>query len=126
MDEINEKKTAENAEVEITVIEKKAFTFILPEANEIEVDITYWFDDDGVLHSEAWLHSKDYIGMKFLGDIFEVSASDSMADEEITQYLINVFGSSETFQESVTALLNGQLEYFDFNTEDDDNEPDEE
>lgn len=125
MDEINEKKTAENAEVEITVIEKKAFTFLLPEANGIEVDISYWFDGDGVLHSEAWLHSEDYIGMKFLGDIFEVSASDSMADEEITQYLINVFGSSETFQESVTALLNDQLEYFDLNTEDDD-EPDEE
>ncbi|MCM1059777.1 MAG: hypothetical protein NC452_05740 [Eubacterium sp.] len=116
-----ENKTAESAEIEIIVIDKKTFSFILPNANEIETDISYWFDDNGVLHGEAWLHPKEYIAMKFLGDVFEVSADDAMTDEEITQYLINVFGSSETFQESVKAVLSDQIEYFVFDGDGEEN-----
>ncbi len=98
---------------EISVLSVKSFVFALPGMGEllIDVSVNYFTDKDGNIVSEAWLHPENQKAMMFLADVCSF-ADSGQTDDEIEDRLLDYYSASETFQESVSALLSGNSDYF--------------
>lgn len=77
----------------------------------VDVSVNYFTDTEGNVVSEAWLHPENQKAMMFLADVCSF-ANNGQTDDQIEDRLLDYYSSSETFQESASALLNGNYDYF--------------
>lgn len=108
----------ETENLTINLIPVNTFVFALPDIPEqvVEVSVNYVRDSENHINSEAWLHSSKHKAMMFLADICSF-ADNGQSEDDIEDRLLSYYNNSETFIDSVSALLAEQLEYFNINEE---------
>ena len=99
--------------LEIEVLSMNSIVFQLPETGDIVVDVlvNYFNDTENNVVSEAWLHPESQKAMMFLADVCSF-ANNGQTDDQIEDRLLDYYSASETFQESASALLSGDYDYF--------------
>ncbi len=98
----------------IIVISMSSFVFALPvleDKDTIEVTVNYTRDSENRINSEAWLHPVKRKAMMFIADVCSF-ADNGQTEDEIENWLIDYYGSSDIFANSVNALLSEQYDYF--------------
>ena len=105
-------------ETEINIYPISSFIFALPDIDNptIEVSVNYMRDNENHVNSEAWLHCSNHKATMFLADIYSF-ADNGQTEDEIEDRLLSYYNNSETFHESVKAVLNEQYDYFDIKEE---------
>lgn len=108
------------AEITIKIYPISAFIFELEGAANgvsVEVSVNYYITNNrNEIASEAWLHTSQNKAVMFLADVCSF-AYMNQSEDEIENYLLDYYNNSETFGNSIKALLNKQYEYFTLDDE---------
>lgn len=103
------------AGITIKIYPISAFFFELEEAaNDVSVEVLvnyYITNNKDNIASEAWLHTSQNKTVMFLADVCSF-AYINQSEDEIENYLLDYYNNSETFENSINALLNKQYDYF--------------
>lgn len=88
-----------------------------PDGEDIEVTISFFRDTKHNVVAEAWLHPNKCKLKQLWADIYKFEDYDELSDEEILNKVIPIFNESETFNDSVQAVLDNNWEYFELDEE---------
>lgn len=103
---------------DLELIPISTYLFELPGMPEdIEVTISFFRDTKHNVIAEAWLHPKKCKLKQFWADIYKFEDYDNLSDEEIINKVMPVFNNSETFNDSIQAVLENNWDYFELNEE---------
>lgn len=109
---------AQDYDIELRPITTYAFAIpALPNDEYVECIISYFYSSRHTIITEAWLHPQKNKLKQYFADLYEFEDYDNLSKEEIINKALIYFNNSETFNDSLSAIIHDDWDYFNIPTD---------